>query len=419
MRHGLSIFLLGALYAAGCTGDGDGNAASPDGGSTDTMDADSSPSEPECDDAGACIYRHSFPTQQVAAGEEINRRCVLWTLGNETDLWVNAVRVENPGAYHHSNWYFVGEDYTPEEDGAFDCPNFNDLAAAVSGGVLFAQSTQSTDETQRFGDGVALRIPARSRIIANTHILNVLPEAIETGLDLTIETLPADRVSVRLTPFRLVYNDLKIAPEKRTEVSTSCAIAPAYESVIGGDAFTFKIHYVLPHYHELGQFFELRYVGGEHDGEPIVRLEGGTGEPWGHTFEEPVDLGATGTTGLAFTCGFDNPRSEEVGYGIGDQEMCVMLGFAETPFAFEGSVDHGKTDVVEEVSDDLRVTSGPCAVIGVRFMDEAMGELPASCQRAAECCPTLSAARKNTCETAVASRADATCQQFLDANECQ
>lgn len=418
MRNGLRFTRLLALASMGCgetAKDGDQDAGTmpdPDGSSTPA------PYVPECDADGSCVYRHSFPLESLAPGEEINRRCVVWTLENETDLWVNTVRVTNPGGYHHSNWYFVPEDFTPEPDGAFDCPRFNDLAAAVQGGVLFAQSTQSTDETQQFGAGVALRIPKRSRIIANTHLLNVLPNAIETGLGLEIHTVATENVTVRLTPFRLVYNDLKIAPQKRTEVSASCDVQPEFEKTIEGSPFTLKIHYVLPHYHELGEFFELRYVGGPRDGEAIIRLEGGTGEPWGHTFEEPIDVPGAGANGLAFTCGFNNPRTEEVGYGIGDQEMCVMLGFAETPFAFEGSVDHRQTDTVTEVSDELRQTSGPCFVFGVPFMQEGPTDLPPSCVQAAACCPNLSAARRNTCEAAVAGGSAATCQEFIENNDC-
>ena len=39
--------------------------------------------------------------------------------------------------------------------------------------------------------------------------------------------------------------------------------------------------------------------------------------------------GAKGATGLAITCDYDNPRAASVHYGVGDQEMCVALLYAD------------------------------------------------------------------------------------------
>ena len=42
---------------------------------------------------------------------------------------------------------------------------------------LFAQSTQATHEVQQFPPGVAIVIPAHSRIVAGTHLLNTGDES--------------------------------------------------------------------------------------------------------------------------------------------------------------------------------------------------------------------------------------------------
>jgi hypothetical protein len=82
------------------------------------------------------------------------------------------------------------------------------------------------------------------------------------------------------------------------------------------------LYHMLPHYHGLGTWAELRLLGGPRDGELLHRHDG-FGEAFGHTFDPPVDIGATGATGLAYTCGFVNDRDAVVGWGNGDQEMCV------------------------------------------------------------------------------------------------
>ena len=50
------------------------------------------------------------------------------------------------------------------------------------------------------------------------------------------------------------------------------------------------------------------------------------GEPLGAGFEPPIRV--TGALGFGITCEYDNPRAQTVQYGIGDQEMCVVLMYS-------------------------------------------------------------------------------------------
>ena len=65
------------------------------------------------------------------------------------------------------------------------------------------------------------------------------------------------------------------------------------------------------------------------------------------------------------TCGYRNPRDDSVGYGIGDQEMCVMLGFAESGYLFDGFVT--TTDEVIMGEDGIARGEGPCTVVGIPY----------------------------------------------------
>ena len=95
---------------------------------------------------------HSFGEYALGPLEE-TEPCAQWTLHNEQPLYVNTVTLSNDGGYHHSNWLVVPEDSFAGDDGFFDCEDrgFSQLLAAVSGTVLFAQSTQSRYEAQEPG----------------------------------------------------------------------------------------------------------------------------------------------------------------------------------------------------------------------------------------------------------------------------
>src|SRR5690606_26568780 len=60
-------------------------------------------------------------------------------------------------------------------------------------------------------------------------------------------------------------------------------------------------------------------------------------------FDPPLDL--SGVTAMRYTCGYDNWRDVNVGWGIGDQEMCVMLGLSESKVLFDATVTGGTTAV--------------------------------------------------------------------------
>jgi hypothetical protein len=86
---------------------------------------------------------HDFATFSVDAGTEIRGLCQSWTIGNEEDLWINAVELTQDELSHHSIWTFVPEDQFTGPDGVWPCKerNYNELQGTLAGGVLYAQST--------------------------------------------------------------------------------------------------------------------------------------------------------------------------------------------------------------------------------------------------------------------------------------
>jgi hypothetical protein len=288
--------LIGSLAAvAACGGD-----PSPESKGSDLPPADLS---------------HTFEPITIGVGVEQTGVCQSWTLENAGPLLINKVVERNTGGLHHSNWIWVNDSAYPGPDGTWPCAErgFEQVAAAAVGGVFFAQSTQALNDTQAFGAGVAFRLPARVRVIGDLHLLNAGTEQLATSVRFDVYTLPADELRVELQPMAFTNTELDIAPNAVTHAHMKCQVPQP----------DFDVHYVLPHFHELGQAMQIDVVGGPGDGTSLFRSSGGDGEAWGQTFDPPFSI--RGAASLGITCEYENPRATSVGYGVGDQEMCVAL----------------------------------------------------------------------------------------------
>lgn len=317
---------------------------------------------------------HEFAEMTLAPGEEIASVCQTWILGNDEEIWVSAVEFENGGGYHHSNWVFVPEGYNGWKTEPW--PNcyaegFNEGVAGLIGGVLFAQSTQAENELQKFRSGAAIRIPPRSQIMAPTHLLNYQPKTLTTHLRLTIYTIPATDVVTKLTPIVLTNRALAIPKQSTSEFRADCDFNDTHETFLGVP-LNAKLHYALPHYHNRAVRFRLAIFGGDKDGETIFEDSGFGLEPFGRLFDPPVDL--AGAKGLTFSCVYENESNKKVTWGIGDREMCDMLGFVESPASLIGFVEEG---TMTQLEDGSYLHTGSCAASSVEF-DQAKdgGDVP-------------------------------------------
>ena len=313
----------------------------------------------EPDDGSRATLVHTFGLTALAAFEE-TEPCVQWTLHNDQPLYVNAVTLVNDGGFHHSNWLTVPEDKFTGEDGFFRCSDrgYSELDAALSGTVVFAQSTQSRSEVQQLPPGVVIKIPPRHKIIAGVHLLNLASVAIETELRMALDIIHPRDVEVLVAPFRLTYYDLDIPPNRRSRFTGACKIRGPYVGAVGGE-FDLKLYHVLPHTHYLGDHFRLETFDADGDSEVVFEKTGFNADAGGMAFDPPLDL--NGSEGLRFSCGFDNWRDVPIGWGIGDQEMCVMLGLADSRAIMDISVlVNSKPTGVEG---DVLLHEGPCQVL--------------------------------------------------------
>ncbi|MBL4686052.1 MAG: hypothetical protein JKY37_15770 [Nannocystaceae bacterium] len=337
----------------------DGAATGTDGGTQGDGTADAGETEQSLPEGHARIV-HSFGVTNLAPAEEI-QPCIQWTLNNDEPVYINRVSMANNGGYHHSNWFVVPETYVPGDDGFFSCAErgFSELEAALAGTVLTAQSTQSRFESMQLPEGVVVKVPPRHKTVAGGHLLNLSNDSFATELRMELELIHPKMVTVVTTPFRLSYTGLNIPPLGESRFSGDCDIKTIYESQSEGP-LDLKLYYVLPHYHYLGNYFDLSVLGGARDGESVFRLDGFNADGNGGALNPPLDL--SGAEGFSFTCGYDNWRDVNIGWGIGDQEMCVMLGLADSKVLMDASVAAG---TVVGNDGEILLNSGECGVIGL------------------------------------------------------
>lgn len=323
-----------------------------------------------CEPIAGDKWENQFASWTLEPGEEIGSLCQSWVLDNDTELFVNAVEFENTGAYHHSNWFFVPENYkewtTEPWLNCYD-DGFHEIDAALAGGVLYAQSTQVRKELQKFPEGVVVRIPPRSRVITVTHLLNYEPTPITTDMKLSFYTVAEDEVKVKLAPFQLIYTPLEIPPNATSEFTSECDLQAAFEGLFK-EPLEAKLYYMLPHYHDLATWFEVSLFGGELDGTSLIAQNARNGDPFGRMYDPPIDLSKA--TGMKFTCRYHNPTDETVRWGIGDQEMCELLGFVDSRMAFSA----GPSDnVLVGEEGGVVYNYGDCTVTGFGFSQTKAG----------------------------------------------
>ena len=277
--------------------------------------------------AGPTQVAYDFGKWTIPAGGE-QYPCTQWTLNNDEPLYVNAVVQANDGGWHHSNWYAVEDSKFEGPDGIVDCDErgFDERVGAVFGTVLFAQSTQAYVETQRLPEGVVIKIPPRSKIMAGAHLINASTSPLETGVRMGLELVHPRDVETIAMPWRLDNSSLEIPAGAEVRFETACTLDAQYEFK-AKEPFAPKVFWVLPHYHALGNYFRLDILRPEGD-ETLFELEGFNAEANGITYNPPIDL--AGSTGLRFSCGYHNTGPRPATYGLAaEDEMCTMLLFTD------------------------------------------------------------------------------------------
>ncbi len=221
---------------------------------------------------------------------------------------------------HHGN--IVSRPKTGE--GVRPCPDDGGLVGGeatdilAGGSVLFGSSTQfEGTEWRTFPEGMGFPIGDDSEIVFRMHYLNVTSEPIEVRPKYEWFTIDESKVTELLGPLIWRYAAFEIPPNGELTVSSDCTVAAAE-----------PMHIVdmMPHMHALGTSFKTTLIGGELDGETILDSPGYNPDGLITSFDPAVVIQPG--DGFRFSCSWKNTHDKPIVEGVGDNEMCMMFGYA-------------------------------------------------------------------------------------------
>ncbi|MDQ3339518.1 MAG: hypothetical protein M4D80_30505 [Myxococcota bacterium] len=290
-----------------------------------------------CGSSDDATTTYVFGPFHIEPSQEIDGSCVQISLNNDDYVNVNAVELTTGTGFHHSNWFYVPPTTFNGPDGTFNCDDrlFDQGVAAIFGGVIFAQSTQAPHEVQAFPEGHVVRVPPRSKLVAQIHLLNPTDRPLDLEPNIKLTKIPDDEVTVRLAGISFQNAALALPPNMSSKFSVECDVNQEHVESLKRP-IDFKIHYALAHYHELGTGLTIEAVKPSGEADIVYTTKTQVGDVMGGPIAPAFDM--TGYQKLRMSCEFYNPRSQVVGWGIGDQEMCVFLAFTDSTWNFGGGV---------------------------------------------------------------------------------
>jgi hypothetical protein len=210
------------------------------------------------------------------------------------------------------------------------------LDVADGGAVLFGSSTQiSGQEWQSFPKGMGYRLHDGLEIVARMHYLNATSQPITVTPRYQWYTIDEAKLTQEIAPFLWDNKDINVPPLGDQTITGKCAF-PA----------TMHVVTAMPHMHKLGTSFRAGFLGGKLDGQAWLDSPGYDPEKGVmQQYDPSIDLGQA--DGAWFSCSWHNTLNEQITYGIGDNEMCILFGYAWPPeAAFTAEVKNGNCVVV-------------------------------------------------------------------------
>jgi len=189
------------------------------------------------------------------------------------------------------------------------------------GAVLFGSSTQiSGTEWQSFPEGMGYRLRDGFEIVARMHYLNTTSGALTVEPKYTWYTIDEASLTREIAPFAWTFHGFDIAPHSELTVTGQCNF-PQPMHVVS----------VLPHMHKLGTRFTAGYVGGKFDGQLFLDSPGYNPDKGVLTEYDAPGVDLSQGDGATFSCSWNNTLDVDVTEGIGDNEMCILFGYAWPP----------------------------------------------------------------------------------------
>jgi hypothetical protein len=229
--------------------------------------------------------------------------------------------------------------WTRAPSGAVSKPSPCPAWVLDGGAVLFGSSTQIVgQEWQSFPDGMAYRIKDGYEIVARMHYLNATAAPITVAPSYQWYTIDESTLGEELSPFIWEFKNFSIPPGATMKVTADCPFPFADHAM--------HVVTVLPHMHRLGIELDAGVTGGALDGQSFLVSPGYDPEKGVLTQYDPaIDLSAV--DGFTFSCTWRNTLDQTVVEGIGQNEMCMLFGYAyPRAYAYSAAASNGSCVLV-------------------------------------------------------------------------
>lgn len=313
MKRFFDAVSLSVVLALGC-----GAPQEPEGEPQIPTGRPPAPRPPEGSVGGFAI---ELPPLTLRPGEE-REPCYIFPLSiSGPSRVVAAASLTTGPGLHHGNVTTrkkSGEGVRPCPDIPGDHVAFDILEG---GAVLFASSTQvQGTEWQSFFPGQGYRLRDGYEIVARMHYVNATAAPLTVSPRYEWYTLAEADLTQEIGPFAWTYSKFEIPPRSDFTVRTECLLNKPMHIVS-----------LLPHMHGLGRRIAAGYLGGARGGRFFFDDDayGSRGESDIRLFAPAVDLSQG--DGVSFQCTWRNTFDKAIHEGVGDNEMCILFGYAYPP----------------------------------------------------------------------------------------
>lgn len=217
------------------------------------------------------------------------------------DMYIAAFRPLDPDGTHHT---VLTASKTPvRDDGEFDCYFPEQLPIALN-----ATGVGSGEMT--FPEGVGFELEAGQQIMLNVHLFNASDSELSGTSGVEVYVVPKASITQLATVSAKIDPELEIEPGIGQTETGSCTVLE------GG-----HVYHWWPHMHKLGRRMSIT-INGE-----MVFDEAYSFESQAY---RPADIDIEAGDVIDFTCTYDNPTDDVVGFGGSTNEEMCFLAFWHT-----------------------------------------------------------------------------------------
>ncbi len=192
--------------------------------------------------------------------------------------------------------------------------SLNFLNMLPMGYHTFFAGSMTPEGGYTFPAGIALQLPANTKLDLNAHYANSSTSSITGEAYVNLTTIPVAQVTQVARTLNLANTDIPLLPMQRTTHTKTFLFSA-----------TTRILMLTSHTHQLGERFVIRIKGGSRDGEVVY-----TNTEWAHpaivTFNQPIVLQAG--EGLTSEITYNNNTGNQVNFGLTSvDEMGIIFGY--------------------------------------------------------------------------------------------